>query len=157
MLSLLFCEHWFRYIQPFERLVKGLPGEALALPPSPIEPFERALDRPIVKLPERLHIAPYSVVVVVSLQPSIQAFDKLSTFQMTVLFDPFLYPTAGPLSLLTGRSAKHTPLSLVVREPVPFQSQKGEAALHARMKSAEPYDLGLLRGDFQTKFLQSLR
>ena len=97
MLSLLFREHRYYYSQSLERPVKGFPCETPALPASAIKPFERTLDRPIVKLPERLHVALQSVVIVVSLQPSVQAFGKLSTFQVTVLFDPVLYSMARTL------------------------------------------------------------
>ncbi len=94
MPPLRFREHGFCYSHSVERLIKGLPCETLALPTSPIEPFEGTLYRPIVELLERLHVAPYAVVVVVSLQPSVQAFDKLAAFQVTVLLDGCFCPNA---------------------------------------------------------------
>jgi hypothetical protein len=66
MLTLLFREQWFYYSQSVERLFKGLPCETLALPSSPIEPFEGTFYRPVVELHERFHVAPYNA----SLPPS---------------------------------------------------------------------------------------
>jgi len=73
---------------------------------------------------------------------------------MPARLNPFFYPFACPLQLLTGRAAFHARLSFPVIVPKELKTQKGEPALHARLEAAEPHYFSLLRCRFKLEFLQ---
>jgi hypothetical protein len=73
-----------------------------------------------------------------------------------VVLDPGCQPLAGSLQLLacgTPHDAGHT---VPIWPPEELEAQKGEAPLHAGVKTTKPSQVGFLWGHLEVEFLQPL-
>ena len=98
-----------------------------------------------------------SIVAIMPSQPSIEAVEEGFPRHMPIRLHPCLDPLARSLPLLARGAAFDPRHALSVFLPIKFEASKGEPSCHARMKAAEAPDAGLLRGDLQFEFPQSLR
>ncbi len=142
------------YLYPVENLVEQLPGKALPLAASSIEPLEGACYGPVEKAFQRMSIASPTIVIIVSPSPSIHTPEKFTPRQMPVALDPFLDPLAGCLELRTRRAPHDARYALTILPPDKLEAQKREAPLPPGMKTAEPKQVGLVRCSLKIEFLQ---
>jgi len=71
-----------------------------------------------------------------------------------VLFDPFREPLASGLKLLARGAPHDAGHTVPIWPPEELKSQKGEAPLPARMKTAEPSQMRLFQGYLKVEFAQ---
>jgi hypothetical protein len=106
---------------------------------------------------EGMGVALDSRVAIMTSQPSIEAVEEGVPRHMPIRRNPFLDPVARSRHFLARGAAFDPRHALSVFFPVKFEASKGEPSCHARMKSAEAQAAGLLQGDLQCEFPQSIR
>src|SRR5262249_14211056 len=74
--------------------------------------------------------------------------------QVPVLFDPFRKSWASGLELLTCGAPQDARHAVPLWCPEKLESQKGEAPLLTRVKTAEPAQMGFLWCHLEVEFLQ---
>ena len=139
------------------RSPEGLARETLPLTAPSIEPFECTFHSPQIEAIERVSVAYNPEVVVVTSQSPIQAPDKITFRQVSLLFDPRLDSAAHPLQLLWGGSSFHPRLAFTIFFPVEFKSHKDKSLAFPQVTAAKREPVGLLLCYLKAKFLQPFR
>jgi hypothetical protein len=106
---------------------------------------------------ERAGVPSHAIVVVVASQSRMQTLEEFPPRQVPVLLDPFREPLAGGVELLTCSASHDVWHAVPIWHPEELESQKGAAPPLAWVKTAEPSQMGLLRGHLEVAFLQPLR
>src|SRR5215813_13525552 len=83
-----------------------------------------------------------------------QPLEELPPRQVPVLLDPFRESLTGGLELLAGGASHDAGHAVPIWCPEKLESQKGEAPLLARVKTAEPAQMGLLWSHLEVEFRQ---
>jgi hypothetical protein len=83
-----------------------------------------------------------------------QTLEEFPPRQVPVLLDPFRESLTGGLELLTCGAPQDAGHAVPIWHPEELQSQKGEAPLLARVKTAEPLQMRLLRRYLKMEFSQ---
>jgi hypothetical protein len=103
---------------------------------------------------ERAGVPAHAIVVVVASQSRIQTLEEFPPRQVPVLLDPFRESLAGGVELLTCSASHDAWHAVPIWQPEELKAQKGEAPLRAWVKTAEPSQMGLLRGHLEVEFAQ---
>src|SRR5215475_5389578 len=77
--------------------------------------------------------------------------------QVSVFLDPGCQPLAGGLELFARGTSHDAGYAMLIWHPGELEAQKGEAPLHAGMKTTKPSQVGFLWGHLEVEFLQPLR
>jgi class 3 adenylate cyclase len=144
------------YLDAVEHVSKLLPRVTPLLASPPVEPFERTVHRPMEKAVERAGVPAHAIVVVVAAQSRVQTLEEFPPRQVPVLLNPFREPLAGGVELLPCGASHDAGHAVPIWHPEELKSQKGEAPLLARVKTAEPAQMGLLRRHLEVEFPQPL-
>src|SRR5215471_3370385 len=83
-----------------------------------------------------------------------QTLEELPPRQVPVLLDPFRESLTGGLELLAGGTSHDAGHAVPIWCPEKLESQKGEAPLLARVKTAEPAQMGFLWCHLKVEFRQ---
>src|SRR5919197_927707 len=83
-----------------------------------------------------------------------QTLEERPPRQVPVLLDPFREPLASGLELLACRAPPDAGHAVPIWCPEPLESQKGETPLRARVKTAEPVQMGFLWSHLEVEFRQ---
>ena len=143
-----------RYLDAVEDAGKLLPRVAAPLASPPVEPFERPVHRPMEEAVERAGVPAHAIVVVVAPSSRMQTLEERPPRQMPVLCDPFREPLASGLELLACGAPHDAGHAVPIWCPEKLESQKGEAPLLARVKTAEPAPMGFLWCHLEVEFRQ---
>jgi len=76
---------------------------------------------------------------------------------VSVFLDPGCQPLAGGLELFARGTSHDAGDAMPIWPPGELEAQKGEAPLHAGVKTTKPSQVGFLWGHLEVEFLQPLR
>src|SRR5262245_56202998 len=143
-----------RYLDAVKDVSKLLPRVTPLLASPPVEPLQRTVHGPMEEAVERAGVPAHAIVIVVASPSRMQTLEEFPPRQVPVLLDPFREPLAGGLELLAGGASHDAGHAVPIWCPEKLESQKGEAPLLARVKTAEPAQMGFLWSHLEVEFRQ---
>src|SRR5215510_1006255 len=83
-----------------------------------------------------------------------QPLEECPLRQVPVVLDPGCQPLAGSLELLARGTPYDAGHAVPIWPPSELEAQKGEAPLHAGVKTTKPSQVGFLWGHLEVELLQ---